>query len=185
MSGNYFHNSLFQGNPFLETIFQGNCSTKPLFRGLAVTTGIFSKKALFQWDCVSARTPFRETVSQEPCFQRNCFSKNSFQRNCFSKNFFQRNSFSRNCSTKSPTVSGKLFQSIYSMCRNQTVPYIQTSFQETVSKVSFLLSKHRSKKLFPRSLFYYPNIVLRNYFQGLFFHMSLIHISKPHSKAPI
>ena len=88
MSGNYFHNSLFRGNPFQETIFQWNCSTKPLFRGLTVQIRIVSKTmALFQWDCVSARTLFREP------FSRKLVHNNSFLRNCFSKNFFQRNFF--------------------------------------------------------------------------------------------
>ena len=65
-------NSLFQGKPLSRESFPGNHFSRELFhktsfQKVTVPTGIFSKKALFQWDCVSARTLFRETVSQESC----------------------------------------------------------------------------------------------------------------------
>ena len=64
--------SLFQGKPLSRESFPGNHFSRELFhktsfQKVTVPTGIFSKKALFQWDCVSARTLFRETVSQESC----------------------------------------------------------------------------------------------------------------------
>ena len=37
------------------------------------------------------------------------------------------------------------------MCRNQTVPYLQTSFQETVSRMSYIQTPHISKHPFDGS----------------------------------
>ena len=71
-------------------------------------------------------------------------------------------------------------------CVGISNPYLQTSFQETVFKACFLLSNYHPKKPFPRPVFqciqtsFQDTIIIpRNRFQGLFFHMSLIHISKP------
>ena len=88
---------------------------------------------------VSARTPFRETVSQEPCLQRNCFSKNFFQRN-----FFQRNSFSRNCFTKS-------------RCQG-TVPDNGSKQSIRCVGISTISLSIHIKKLFPRPVFCSLNI---------------------------
>ena len=82
------------------------------------------------------------------------------QRNCFNKNSFQRNCFSKN------------FFQRNSFSRN-------CSTKSPMSEKS-ICSMCRNQQ--PIS----PNIVPRNRFQGLFFHMSLIHISKPSiSKIPI
>ena len=135
---------------------------KTSFQKAIVPTGIFSKKALFQWDCVSARTPFRETVSQE------LLSEELFQQELFSKEpCLQRNSFSRNCSTKSP-VSGRLFQTIYSMCRNQTIsPNIvpRNCFQG----LFFLFSKYPCQETVSKACFYYClNHISKPYLQTSF-----------------
>ena len=125
--GNFFSvispqttDSLFQGKPLSRESFPGNHFSRELFHKTSfqkaiVPTGIFSKKALFQWDCISARTPFRGTVLQEPCLQRNCFSKIPVSGNC-SK------------------------QSI--RCVGISIPYLQTSLQEIVSKACFLFSQY-------------------------------------------
>ena len=98
-----------------------------------------------------------------------CFSKNFFQRNCFTgtmswngpciqRNCFNKNSFQRNCFSKN-------FFQRNSFSRN-------CSTKSPMSEKS-ICSMCRNQQ--PIS----PNIVPRNRFQGLFFHMSLIHISKP------
>ena len=94
--------SLFQGKPFSRESFPGNHFSMELFHKISfqkvtVPTGIFSKKALFQWDCVSARTLFRETVSQESCLGMDRVFKGIVSaRTISSKELFHKIGISRN-----------------------------------------------------------------------------------------
>ena len=180
MSGNYFHNSLFQQNPFLKTIFQGNCSTKPPFRGLTVQIRIFSKKALFQWDCISARTLFIGIVSQEPylgmdhvfigivsarTFFKGIVSARTFFKGIVSARTFFKGTLFRGIVPQNPPVSWKLFQSIYLTCQNPGTIFLNI-IEKLFPRAAFCSLNIHSKT---RLSFQDTIIIPSNCLQGLFF----------------
>ena len=69
-----------------ELCLQRNCIYKTSFQKAIVPTRIVSTKPLFQRDCISTRTPFRVTVSQEPCFHRNYVFKGIVSQKSLSRN---------------------------------------------------------------------------------------------------
>ena len=109
--------SLFQGKPFSRESFPRNHFSRELFhktsfQKVTVPTGIFSKKALFQWGCVSARILFRETVSQEPCLGMDRVFKGIVSARTFFKGTLFRGIVSQNPGVKEwfqITVPNNLF----------------------------------------------------------------------------
>ena len=151
-------NSLFQGKPLSRESFPGNHFSMELFRKISFQRVNCPDQNRFQDGPFSVGLYFSKNS-----FQRNCFTGTMswngpcLQRNCFNKNFFQRNFFQRNSFLKN--------------C------FYKTTFEGIILNNLFFC---------PVSLLRgYLTIIPRNCFQGPFFHMSLIHISKPHTKAPI
>ena len=172
--------SLFQGKPLFNGIVpqnlfsEGNGTDRNCFHKIPFSAGLCFSKNSFQRNC------FTGTISSEELFQQELFLKELFFEELYPQNPPCQGNQSVRCVGISTTHiskhrSKKPFPRpvFYSLNTNIKT---RSSFQETVSKACFLFSKYQ----------YQDTIIIpRNRFQGLFFHMSLIHISKPHTKVPI